>query len=109
MREVIMKAVHFAFLPVAAVLFAIGISFAAQEASVEKGRALFNDPKLGTTGKSCNTCHPIGKGLEKSGLRQDLTDVVNGCITIPLKGKALNPDSVEMKSIVQYIKSLGSK
>ncbi len=93
-----------------AVLVAGGTAFAGQQgASVEKGKALFNDPKLGTTGKSCNSCHPGGKGLEKSGLRPDLTDVINGCITIPLKGKSLDAKSAEMESLVLYIKSLGSK
>src|SRR5574341_671334 len=35
----------------------------------ERGKTLFNDPKLGngTAGKSCNTCHPGGKGLEGVG------------------------------------------
>ncbi len=98
-----------AFLLVLTVLVA-GISFAAQKgASVEKGKALFNDSKLGTTGKSCNSCHPDGKGLEKSGSRADLTDVINGCITTPLKGKALDTQSAEMESLVLYIKSLGAK
>ncbi len=88
----------------------VGIVFAAsQEATVEKGKTLFNDPKLGTNGKSCNTCHPNGKGLEKAGVKSDLESTINGCITIPLKGKALDPKSVEMQSLVLYIKSLGEK
>ena len=99
-----------AILLVLGVFAAGGIAFAAQQgASVEKGKALFNDPKLGTTGKSCNSCHPAGKGLEKSGSRPDLTDVINGCITIPLKGKAIDAKSAEMESLVLYIKSLGTK
>ncbi len=99
-----------AILLVLVVLVAGGTAFSAQQgATVEKGKALFNDPKLGTTGKSCNSCHPDGKGLEKSGSRPDLTDVINGCITIPLKGKAIDAKSSEMESLVLYIKSLGSK
>lgn len=91
------------------VLFTCGIALAVQGgASIEKGKKIFNDPSLGTTGKTCNSCHPEGKGLEKSGSRQDLTDIINGCITIPLKGKALDPKSVEMESMVLYIKSLGA-
>jgi cytochrome c peroxidase len=109
-REVLMKVFQNAFFIALTALIASGIASAVQEgASIEKGKMMFNDTKLGTTGKSCNSCHPGGKGLEKSGSRKDLTDIINGCITIPLKGKALDPKSVEMESLVLYIKSLGAK
>ena len=105
-----MKVVKIAMLLVLAVIFASGIVSAAQQgASIEKGKAFFNDPQLGTNGKTCNSCHPNGKGLERSGSKPDLVDTINGCITIPLKGKALDPKSVQMESLVLYIKSLGSK
>ncbi len=91
-------------------LLAGHITFAVQGgATIEKGKKIFNDPSLGTTGKSCNSCHPDGRGLEQSGTRRNLTDIINGCITTPLKGKALDPNSVEMESLVLYIKSLGAK
>ncbi len=109
-REVLMKIVKSVSLLATTTLLAGGIASAVQEgASIEKGKMLFQDPALGTTGKSCSSCHPGGKGLEKSGSRQDLTDIINGCITIPLKGRALDPKSIEMESLVLYIKSLGSK
>ena len=89
---------------------------ATEGASVEKGKALFNDARLGTTGSSCNTCHMNGRGLEaaaakKGWIRSDKTyknleDLVNGCITTGLHGKALDVQSVEMQSIVLYLKSL---
>ena len=105
-----MKAVKTVMPLALAVIFAGGIVFAAQQgASIEKGKALFNDPQLGTNGKTCNSCHPNGKGLEKSGSKPDLVDTINGCITIPLKGKALDPKLADMESLVLYIKSLGSK
>jgi cytochrome c len=105
-----MKAAIIAFLLLFAAVLAGNITFAAQsEATIEKGKALFNDSKLGTSGKSCNSCHPDGKGLEKSGSNPDLEATINGCITIPLKGKALDPKSVEMQSLVLYLKSLGSR
>ncbi len=105
-----MKPLKIAFLLLFAEVLASSITFAAQsEATKEKGKALFNDPKLGTTGKSCNSCHPDGKGLEKSGSNPDIVATINGCITIPLKGKALEPRSVEMQSLVLYLKSLGSR
>ena len=87
-----------------------GIVFAAQpEASREKGKALFNDPALGSTGKSCNDCHPNGKGAEKAAVKsdEDIVRIVNACITQSIKGKALEPNSAEMRSLVLYIKSFG--
>lgn len=88
---------------------------------VAKGKALFNDPKLGgaTSGKSCNTCHPDGKGVEMAadkkefnimGKKQNsLEEAVNFCIENAIKGKAIDPASNQMKDIVAYIKSLKGK
>lgn len=83
---------------------------------VEKGKALFNDKKLGTTGKTCSTCHMNGHGLEKSGDKTEfsvmgkkytsLEDAINFCIEKPLRGKPLDPKSPEMQDLVAYIKSL---
>jgi len=84
----------------------------------DRGKALFNDPKLGggTSGKSCNTCHPDGKGLvgvaEKrewknpGGMFKSLAETVNTCIVMALKGKALDADSEQMKDLISYLKSL---
>jgi cytochrome c peroxidase len=88
----------------------VALAFAMQhEASVEKGKVLFNDPKLGTTGKSCNDCHTDGKGLDKAGEKSNLEQIINGCITNSIKGKALDPKSAEMQSMVLYIKNFGEK
>ncbi|NWF51773.1 MAG: hypothetical protein HXY47_01650 [Nitrospirae bacterium] len=90
-------------------------------ADVEKGKVLFNDPKFanGTAGKSCNSCHPGGKGLEKAGEKREfkimgktqnsLEEAVNFCIENANKGKAIDPKSDQMKDIVVYIKSLAKK
>lgn len=87
----------------------------------ERGKTLFNDPKLGngTAGKSCNTCHPDGKGLEGVGDKKEwknpggtfksLEDVVNVCIEMALKGKALDVKSDQMKDMISYLKSLKPK
>jgi cytochrome c peroxidase len=105
-----MKDVTIAFLFILAAALGTGIAFAAQqEASIEKGKALFSDPKLGTSGKSCSTCHPDGKGLTHAGEKSDLARIVNNCIAVPLKGKPLDPESVEMKSLLLYVKSFGAK
>ncbi len=102
-----MKAVTIAAGIVLTVFLGAGISFAIQGASVDRGKALFNDPKLGTTGKSCNDCHPGGKGIEKAGAKKELVTIVNACVTEALQGKALDVNSPEMQSIILYIKSLG--
>ncbi|MCL7489052.1 MAG: hypothetical protein M8357_12870 [Desulfobulbaceae bacterium] len=78
------------------------------EASVEQGEQLFNDATLGgsTNDKSCSSCHPNGRGLEESGAKDNLAQMINTCIEKPLGGQALENDSVELESLVQYIKSL---
>ena len=105
-----MKSAQKAVLMVFTAIFAAGIAFATENgASGEKGKALFNDPELGTSEKTCNTCHENGKGLERSGARGDLEETINGCIVNSLKGKALDSKSPEMRSLVLYIKGLGKK
>jgi hypothetical protein len=75
--------------------------------SVDLGRTIFSDPALGTSGKTCSSCHPGGKGLENAAARKDLMRMINVCITGPLKGKELQEDSIEMRSLILYINSLG--
>ena len=88
----------------------VTVVFAMQhEATADKGKVLFNDTKLGTNGKSCNDCHRDGTGLEKAGLKNDLEATVNTCIKKALNGKALKKNSVEMQSLVLYIKGLGAE
>jgi len=92
--------------------------FAMHHTPEDRGKAMFNDPKFsgGTSGKSCSTCHPDGKGLEgvagkkewktPGGSIKSLEEAVNICITMALKGKALDVKSDQMKDIVSYLKSL---
>ena len=81
---------------------------AARMPSVEEGMRLFKDPALGGPGnqKSCNSCHPAGKGVENAWKNPNLAEQVNKCIAANMKGKALPLGSVEMKSLVLYLKSL---
>ncbi|MBI4847741.1 MAG: hypothetical protein HY808_04080 [Nitrospirae bacterium] len=95
------------------------LAFAAGPA--EKGKALFNDAKFagGTAGKSCGSCHPDGKGLEKAADKKEfnimgkkqanLEEAVNFCVENSNNGKAIDVKSEEMKDIVSYIKSLKPK
>jgi len=83
-----------------------------------KGKLVFNDVNFGagTSEKSCNSCHPDGKGLEKAGEKKAFTimgqnqnsleEAVNFCIEMALKGKAIDPKSEDMDNIVAYIKSI---
>ncbi len=100
-----------------AMLFATAV-FAMHHTPEDRGKAMFNDTKLGggTAGRSCNTCHPDGKGLEGVGNKNEwktpggsfktLEEAVNMCITMALKGQALDVKSEQMKDIVAYLKSL---
>lgn len=103
-------------------MIALGLVFSgAFAADMEKGKALFNDPKLGggTSGKSCGSCHPDGKGLEKAADKKEfnimgkkqkgLEGAVNFCIENAMKGKAIDPKGADMANIVAYIKSLKGK
>jgi cytochrome c len=88
----------------------VSVVFAAQhEATADRGKLLFNDTKLGANGKTCNDCHKDGAGLEKAGIKQDLVTIVNTCIKKGLNGKALKEKSIEMQSLVLYIKGLGGE
>lgn len=82
--------------------------------SIELGKKLFNDPTLGTNGRSCATCHisdeKIAALADKKvwfgGEAKTLEQAINICIKGPLEGTQLPEDSVEIKSIAQYMKSL---
>ena len=97
------------------------MAFAMKHLPEERGKALFNDPKFtgGTAGKSCNSCHPDGKGLEKSADKKEfnimgkkqkgIEEAINFCIVNANKGKAIDPKSEQMKDMVAYIKALKEK
>ncbi len=82
-----------------------------------KGEALFNDPKFGngTSGMSCNSCHPGGRGMAAAAKKStfslmgksasSLEEAVNICIEMPLKGTPIPNNSQDMKDMVSYIKS----
>ena len=109
-QSMVIKEIQFAVLALFLIAASSGTAAAMRhEATVEKGKALFNDPGLGTNGRSCGECHKNGQGIEKASDRQNIANIVNGCITHMLKGNALKENSVEMQSLIMYIKSLGNK
>lgn len=99
-------------IPLFTVLLAIGACASAdKEPSASDGEKLFNDPKLSgsVNASSCATCHPDGKGLEKAFENPKLVSVINVCISGPLKGQALEENSVDMQSLKEYVESLGGE
>lgn len=75
-----------------------------------KGWQLFGSEKLGTSGATCAGCHTDGSKLKGvAALKDDdLSDIINQCITGPLKGKALDPQSTEMKALLVYTRHLAT-
>ena len=99
------------------------------KASIERGKNLFMDPRLGTTEETCNSCHM--KGGTIAGKLGDLEvgafdnlkakyprywpmaakvmtldQVVNFCITNPLKGEALVWNDQRLTDLVAYCASV---
>ncbi|WP_420266765.1 c-type cytochrome [Candidatus Magnetominusculus dajiuhuensis] len=105
-----MRIFYYALVLVLSVFMASAVLYAE---NIENGEKLFKDTKLGgsASGKSCNSCHAAGKGIDlaKFNNSSNPDDIVNKCIVGALKGKALAKDSIEMKDMVAYIKSLGNK
>jgi cytochrome c peroxidase len=114
MRKVIPAAL--AILLLAAFTLYIPFASYAQEdkPSAALGKKLFSDTSLGTNGRSCATCHPSRKKIAEladrgtwfGGKAKTLEQAINICITGPLAGKPLPEDSVELRSIAEYMKSL---
>lgn len=109
-----MKVLKVCVLSIIAMCLVFSSAFAAD---IAKGKALFNDAKLGggTAGKSCNSCHKDGSGIDSSkkefmgGKAKSLEDAVNMCITMMLKGKAIDAKGADMANITAYIKSVKGK
>lgn len=111
-----MKMVKAVLLIVAVCALVFSVAYAGGDAA--KGKVLFNDTNFAgaTSGKSCNSCHPDGRGLENAGEKKEfrimgkvqhsLEEAVNVCIEQAINGKAIDPASDEMKNIVAYIQSL---
>ena len=108
-----MKLSKIACMAVIALGLIFTVSFAA--GGVEKGKALFNDASFAGGVKACSSCHPNGKGLEKAAEKKEfktqngLEERINSCIVNANRGKALDVNSEQMKSLVSYIKSLKGK
>jgi len=95
-------------------MFGIGIAHAGD---ISKGKSLFNSTKLGTNGKSCNSCHADGGSIDgtKSSYsilgseQSNIEDAANFCIEMALSGKALEKNSDKMKDLAAYLSTLKPK
>jgi len=88
----------------------------AWDEAVERGKKLFNNPDLGTTGKSCASCHdPAGfkhvdqafpKFSDKYKRFIDVQEWIDLMVTEKMKGTALPPFDQRYLDLLLYIKSL---
>jgi cytochrome c len=89
--------------------------------AVKLGKKLWNDPKLGTSGLSCNSCHANGMqlNLDKVGpfphyvaMPNDvvtLDQMINYCMINPMKADAFHWKSREMTAMAAYYQHLVKK
>ncbi len=80
-------------------------------AAVKRGDDLWHNPKLGTNGLACGNCHPDGsasnphtwpKYQTNLGKVGTLREMINWCISVPMLGKPLAPDSDDMIAMEAY-------
>ena len=94
----------------------VSMALAMNDSPVERGKAHFNNPTFAGGKKSCNACHPSGRGLEQAGTKtifhimgkeqNSLEEAINVCIVNANRGHAIDVNSQEMQDMVSYIKSL---
>jgi len=79
---------------------------------VEKGRALWVSPTLGTNGVACAQCHPNAadthpetypKFQQQLGKVIALREMINWCLQNPLEGTPLKLDDPDLVAIEAYI------
>ncbi len=79
---------------------------------VERGRAIFVDPNLGSNGVVCAQCHPNAanthpetypKFQRQLGKVSVMWEMINWCIMNPLEGMELDADDPDMIALQAYI------
>lgn len=101
------------------------------EMSVERGKGLFMDASLGTTGMSCNSCHVEGgmkagamgdkeippfahtakkypRWFAMAGRVMTLDQVINWCIMKPMEGAPLAWDDQRLTDLAAYVASVNA-
>lgn len=80
-----------------------------QAKEAKKGKKLFNDPAMGTNGKSCGSCHIEGqKPLDGRKIDNRLIAFIQYCYEHAIDGQSVM-DEVKLDQIVYYFKSLRAK
>ncbi len=85
----------------------VGVHAHANEApSLSLGKTLFESTELGSNAKSCQSCHPQGKGLDMIGdfSDEELKDIINACLRDALGGKIISTESQEMVALHAYVR-----
>jgi cytochrome c peroxidase len=85
----------------------VPVDWAVTQASVQRGKELFNSTKLGTKPISCASCHPNGSRLQRAASYNEkrLVKIINQCISSMLAGKPLPVDSDDMAAFVSYLRT----
>jgi len=95
-----------------ALLLALALS-APAEATISNGKTLFNSIDLGVNGKACALCHAGGKAFDAEELAnrtsKEVGILVNHCLSLRMKSPKLAPESVELQSLVLYVKTFQQK
>lgn len=95
-----------------ALLLALALS-APGEVTIEHGKALFQNPDLGVNGKTCALCHAGGKQFDPEELRErspkEVGILTNHCLSLRMRSPKLAPDSVELQSLILYVKTFQQK
>ncbi len=85
---------------------------------IEYGKRLWNDPSLGRSGLSCNSCHAGGRGFKETAKRPyphyvdmpkrvvTLDQMINFCMTVPMKADPLAWDSKELTALSAYLENV---
>jgi cytochrome c553 len=89
---------------------------AAWDAAAARGKALFSDPALGTTGKSCADCHTAAslgrvkdaypKFNPELGRAESLEERLDTMVRVKLKGAGLPLDDERSTALAIYLKTL---
>ena len=84
-----------------------------EKATASNGKSLFGSTVISGNGKTCDDCHPKGKGLESAGLKTEweafgatfdtIGGAVNACVKGAMKGPSLAEDSLEISSLALYV------
>lgn len=81
-------------------------AFATEAPTLGMGKILFESDKLGTKTRSCNSCHPQGKGLDMVGDFNDteLKDIIYTCLRDALGAETISTETQEMEALVSYVR-----